>query len=247
MNSDDVFDGYENASLKKLGEMIQRGQLERRAALDSGDLVRAQQIREQGNQAIERHQRLLMSKRRFACVCPLEWLHEASWEACQRAVRSPRLWRAVALEPDPTGKWFVLLGETGLGKSSALGIALRRAASQGYLDPTVDREGYAALWVQARDVGRAMREHPLGRGLPPLLSEARIADLLIFDDLGLEGDHGEILDVLEERYQRGRVTWTTSGLSPSALVARYGDAFFRRIQGGGVEGRGALVDCTEDA
>lgn len=243
-NTDNVFKGWESALGSKLEHMIRAGQEERKQALVEGDYERATRLLATGKQVVARRVMLKQSVARFPAVCPLQWLHGASFTDCRQFVSSDRLWTEVAQEPNPIARWFVLLGSTGLGKSSALGVALKRAASQGHLDPNANRNGYAAKWVQARDVGRAVREHPLGQGRAPILHQALSADLLIFDDLGLEGDHGEILDVLEERYQRGRVTWTTSGLSTQQLSDRYGAAFYRRLTGGGVQGRGALVDCT---
>lgn len=243
-NTDKVFSGWETALGSKLESMIRSGQEERKRALVDGDYERAATLLATGKLVVARRVMLRQSVARFPAVCPLHWLHGASFTDCRQFVGSDKLWTEVAQEPNPASKWFVLLGATGLGKSSALGVALKRAASQGHLDPNATRNGYAAKWVQARDVGRAVREHPLGQGRAPILHQALFADLLIFDDLGLEGDHGEILDVLEERYQRGRVTWTTSGLSTQQLSDRYGAAFYRRLTGGGVEGRGALVDCT---
>jgi DNA replication protein DnaC len=82
----------------------------------------------------------------------------------------------------------------------------------------------------------------LGKGECPTLEKAREARILVIDDLGLERDHGPILDVLHERNQQNRVTWVTSGLTIEQIRERYGEAVYRRlVEMNGTAGR--VVSC----
>ena len=113
---------------------------------------------------------------------------------------------------------LVFSGNTGVGKSLSAALVIR------------SREIRGGYWVQARELSESARQWPLGKGENPDITRAKEALIMVLDDLGLERDHGCLLDVLERRYSRGLPTITTTGLGVGELVERYGDAFVRRLK-----------------
>jgi DNA replication protein DnaC len=81
---------------------------------------------------------------------------------------------------------------------------------------------------------RARKIHPLGEEEPEEVTRAMRASLLVLDDLGAEPLDTVIFEVLDQRYSRGLPTIVTSGLTPSAIRERYGDAAWRRLSERGV-------------
>lgn len=161
--------------------------------------------------------------------------------------------RRLALELDPAihgGR--LICGPTGVGKSLALALVLRRLmraeAAQRY-DAADDytRDNLALVcrdhvWTRAQDLPVARLQTRLGDGEAELVSRALAADLLVLDDLGWEsqraGAADVVLEVLAARYDAGSPTLVTSGLQLAAVRERYGDALIRRIcEAGGLPGR----------
>jgi hypothetical protein len=115
----------------------------------------------------------------------------------------------------------LVMGPTGAGKSLAFALAAFRLAMSG-------RRG--TIWTSASKLTEARRAYRLGAGEAPAVEDAIGASWLVIDDLGWErGEPGTVLDVLSARYDLGRVTCATSGLTAAEIAARYGDAVTRRI------------------
>lgn len=138
-----------------------------------------------------------------------------------------------------------ILGPTGLGKSLTAVAVIRRvwclpAAELFYSDRVeylerAARGGLAARvqWVRAFDLPNARLQQRLGDGENDLIARAKAVEFLVLDDLGRESRRGGADDVVEEvlleRYDTGRFTYVSSGLTSEALLNRYGDAVIRRV------------------
>jgi hypothetical protein len=158
----------------------------------------------------------------------------------------PERLRSLAREWLPRMGGMLVLGPTGAGKTALAAYIARRLvlapptdAARQMLDGEDARQRVA--WTTARAIGRARRAHPLGQGDPPDVRAASDADVTVVDDLGWEGDPSDVLGVIADRYDTGRPTIVTSGLTEDALRERYGAAVIRRIgEAGGREG--TIVD-----
>jgi DNA replication protein DnaC len=239
----DSFDDDRN-EYDLLREQSERTRDAWKRAKDAGDEEVAAVLKAEGA-VLRRRLAAIEAERRFMSVCPVEWVRDASDADIEGKITHPGLRTFAAREDAPTCS-ALLLGPTGIGKSAAAGLALRRAFVGGRVSVgglALERGGLrslpAALWQYARALAHAARMHPLGQGECEAITNARGASLLILDDLGLERDPAEIVDVVHERYERNRPTWTTSGLTLPQLTERYGEAFVRRL--GQVGGRPALV------
>jgi hypothetical protein len=137
---------------------------------------------------------------------------------------------AEAFDPDSTGN-LVLAGPTGTGKTvAALHAVLllwqRRLAALRPL-PNVQFVKHTAL-------ASARRNSQLGRE-SQLIEDAISAELLIIDDIGQADDRDPALfEVIDGRYDAGRLTIATTGLEPHSLdkhgfKGRVGEAPLRRL------------------
>jgi len=218
-------------------ECVARGRAEREA-------------REHECRLIEWEARLRERTRSALEVLPA-WPHLESEDAFRAAIPDQFFVR-VAERYNRTQGSLLLLGPSGHGKTSlAARIATRdiAAALNARLANPTDgsvKDAFDAavgtVWVTASELVRALREHRLGSGSEPeALTRAVRAPLAIIDELGPEpaGRAGELFDLVDRRYAKGRPTIVTSGLELEAFVARYGDAFRRRLT---EPGRGMLVD-----
>lgn len=139
---------------------------------------------------------------------------------------------------------LLLLGRTGIGKSSAAAWLFRRLLRMGW-------EGGGAPWARAQglrwcsadDLARARGEHGLGRGEAPAVEIAERTELLFLDDLGWDRDPAVVSSVLHARYEAQRPTIATSGRTVDELVATYGAAVMRRLNDAGGRGSMTIVDC----
>jgi hypothetical protein len=127
---------------------------------------------------------------------------------------------AAGYDPAKHGGWWVI-GPTRAGKSLALAHAALRMALEGRSD---------IHWTSASRLVEAKRGHRYGAGDCHEVQEAIRAGWLVIDEVGWEqGEPAAVLDVLAARYDLGRVTCATSGMTEEALMKRYGDAVVRRI------------------
>ena len=166
--------------------------------------------------------------------------------------RLPRKWqtaRAAALceRTDPAfleaiGSWswethpnVVLLGRTGVGKSTAAALLFRRLLSLGVSNGERDWERAQSMrWFRTAQLAEAQRGHPLGRGEAPDLLTAKSGSLLFLDDVGWEKNSNIVESILSARYEDELPTVLTSGLNRDQLTTRYGDAVARRMAKVGV-------------
>lgn len=152
----------------------------------------------------------------------------------ERLLKAAKLWH-------PRHGNAVLLGETGLGKSTAAAVICRRLIRGGVESGGRMWELAQGIhWVRAKQLERAVNDHPRGKGMCPALRDAFAAPLLVLDEAGWEGDPTIVSDVLAERYDSPRLTVLTSGLTLEGfrddddnwnpgLREKYGDAVIRRM------------------
>lgn len=152
---------------------------------------------------------------------------------------------------------MLLLGPSGVGKTSAIAMALRRYRD-GLVETVLREPGnnaaceslrrFGFLWVTASEITRAIQQHRLGSGgESPLVERAVRTPILVIDELGPEPTRysGELFDIVDRRYsdRSKKPTIATSGLASSgAYVERYGDAMQRRLTQNGI---GRLVDLYQ--
>lgn len=142
------------------------------------------------------------------------WFGRASLTDLEKAITVPEFCSV------DTRASVLLLGPTGTGKTAAAALVVRRALA-------VKPVSFA--WFSAWQLVAAEKRHPLGSGRPKELDAACTAAVLVLDDLGQEPTSPVLMEVLNERYEQGRVTIATSGLTPNELRTRYSDAIFRRL------------------
>lgn len=143
----------------------------------------------------------------------------------------PRMLADVSAAKSPCA---LLLGPTGCGKTSAAKWML--VPIRAWLDsprpetlPAWARSSVVAV-IRARDLASASKRHGLGEGFPPEILNARVAGVLCVDDVGSEGNEVTALqDVLDYRYENGKPTVVTSGLTLAELESHIGKAYLRRI------------------
>lgn len=163
-------------------------------------------------------------------VIPIRWLSGAKADDISAAISAPALRKVADMDLD--GKHnVVLLGGTGIGKSTALALAVRRyhVRTAYRVEHLIGLQFPKIVWTYARDIVAATQAHPLGKGEAPMVEDAKKAALLVLDDIGLERDAGPLLDVLHYRYTAGKPTWSTSGFTLAQLTEKFGDAFVRRL------------------
>jgi hypothetical protein len=137
---------------------------------------------------------------------------------------------AEAFDPEATGN-LLFAGPTGVGKTLAALHAVfllwqRRLTAVQHL-PKV-------LFVKHTALATARRNSQLGRE-SQLIEEAIGTELLIIDDIGQAEDRDPALfEVIDARYDSGRLTIATTGLDPHAsdkdgFKARIGEHYQRRL------------------
>jgi len=123
----------------------------------------------------------------------------------------------------------LLLGPSGIGKTTGLAWLIRRALSEfESSDGQRAKEAPGLLWSTAAAIALSDRRHPLGSDKPPLLAQATTASLLVIDDIGLE-PAGVVAEVLWARYDAKRPVMATSGLTKRQLTDHLGAAGVRRL------------------
>jgi DNA replication protein DnaC len=117
---------------------------------------------------------------------------------------------------------LVFVGGSGTGKTTL--------ACAGMADWIVAKGG-TPYFVACRALAAARAAHSLGEGEADIVERALAADLLILDDLGVGDDahRSAVGDVIDERYDRMRVTWVTTGFDSSNITQKYGVGRSRRV------------------
>lgn len=147
----------------------------------------------------------------------------------------------------PTDGNLLILGETGIGKSSAMlaiGLRILDAASAGRLEGDAYKLAKGLRYASGLDLGRALSRAIAAQqrgdredGDPPLVARAKRASLLLLDEIGYEEsrfDPHAVRDVLDARYRAFATTIATSGKTIDELNERYGAATMRRLTHAGV-------------
>jgi len=164
------------------------------------------------------------------------WHRHQPIEALAERV-DPRIREALA-DWIPKRGSVLACGPTGAGKTT--GLCWRACTLGAYCIEHHKRAPDLQL-VKAADLARARRQHALGEGDPEIVKEAKSYGVLMLDDLGQGTETDSTLfEILDARYDKGLPSLVTSGFPPAELIARYGDAFVRRILESGT--RGVLVD-----
>lgn len=159
---------------------------------------------------------------------------------------NPRILRAV------TGwRWgdgnLVLLGATGSGKTSGAAHLVRRLCFEAAARGGDEFERAQLIrWQSCRALSEVARETRLGTGIPEDVLRCQNARLLVLNDLGQHDDTVTLERILDERYERGWPTVTTTGLAPTQLDSVFGDALARRIFECGAD-RGGFVEVKRGA
>lgn len=158
---------------------------------------------------------------------------------------NPKL-QAEALTYDPfTAGGRLIAGPTGVGKSVAGIAVLRRmhGLQPANMNKLYDEanDGNGCAWVRAFELPNARLENRLGDGEAELVTEAIKARFLVLDDLGWEskraGADDVVVEVIAARYDAGRPTYATTGLTLPKFTDRYGTAIGRRLtDAGGLKG-----------
>lgn len=159
-------------------------------------------------------------------------------------VRDSRLLAAVE-----SWRWgdgnIILSGRTGVGKTTAAGLLVRRlcGAAVRLGGETFERARFIR-WQSCRLLSRVVRETKLGAGTPDEIVRCQNARLLVLDDLGSTDDRETLEVLLDVREGRGWPTITTTGLRASDLLEFFGDALNRRIFQCWAD-RGSIVETDE--
>jgi DNA replication protein DnaC len=157
----------------------------------------------------------------------------AHWSSGNAAIRAARLaWR-----PDRS---LLLLGPTGVGKTSAAAWCFRAVLQRGAESPHEPEDDRTALdralgmvWAHVPTLERARREWPLGRGECPELRQAERASVLVLDEFGWHRDADWLAVLLNARYERRAPVIVTSASSLAQLERDLPGSLLRRIRESG--------------
>lgn len=138
-----------------------------------------------------------------------------------------------AVDAAESGKSILLIGESGMGKSSLACACLRLLIDAGRAANATDAErvrAHKARFFDAYSVAKARSQWPMGRGEAPDVELAIHASVLVLDELGSE-QHAvnPVAEVIHEREADERQTIVTTWLKPSQLEERYGSGIRRRL------------------
>ncbi len=172
------------------------------------------------------------------CVGPQDM--RALTDDAARALMAPALRRA--LDSFTGAESVLMIGTTGAGKTLAAMLMLRkivRRTAKAWLanrsSPSMTTlesnppSSRGCIWADALELQVGAARHPLGQGPAPEVRAAKMATLLVVDDVAwAERDH-VMLEIVAHRYNTGRPTIYTAGLPRKELVARLGDAVTRKM------------------
>ncbi len=139
------------------------------------------------------------------------------------------------------GPNLLLMGPTGLGKTTAAALLWRRLVVRGVQAGGQEwARARRLVWCAAERLPEARARHPLGHGEVPEMAAAYAASLLVLDDLDQEkAVRPWVSRILKSRYDAGAPTVLTTGLDARELTETFGAAIVRRMRETG--GQRALV------
>jgi len=167
-------------------------------------------------------------------VCPYEWALSLSLSDLEARVH-PDFHPHIAAIGETN---IALIGSSGRGKSASFALALRQHLVRTRFERRV-------AWVRARELTESFRPWDEKTRAIERAKLAADVDVLLLDDLGQESEHGLLLEVVEERYAKGRVTAITSGFTVEALSEKYPENLFRRLMSSGGK-TGTIIECGDD-
>ena len=139
-----------------------------------------------------------------------------------------------------SGKWLMLIGGTGLGKSFAAAWAFRTFLRQKFSVEWVSNLRGYLYWIPVRKIETFIK---LTQQQVEFFEMVRNASLLVLDDLGEEAPDGKpnwktkyVAYLIEERYDRNRPTIFTTNLpltphNKEEVISRlYGKRVFSRLE-----------------
>jgi hypothetical protein len=146
----------------------------------------------------------------------------------------PELALAMARSAGITGGPLCLAGKSGYGKTVLAVSALKRFVEERAKLTQSDAEfalARGARFVDATDLAIERTGHPLGKGIPPLMTDALDATLVVLDGVGDEPPSmpNPVIELINARHKRGRTTWFTIGITSTVAGLRYGGGVKRRI------------------
>jgi DNA replication protein DnaC len=171
-------------------------------------------------------------------------------ELCAKELRS----EALTYDPFSNGGRLVC-GPTGSGKTVAAVAVIRRLFAEPYGEWSARTRGWntirserpacevkSCIWARAFDLPNARLQCGLGQGEAEIVHSAKTSDFVVLDDLGWESKRANaedvVIEVIAARYDSGKPTYVTSGLTVEGLISRYGDSVVRRIiDAGGKPGK----------
>jgi len=138
------------------------------------------------------------------------------------------------------GRWFMLIGGTGLGKSFAAGWAFRSFLRRKFTVDWVTNLRGSLYWIPVRRIETFLR---FSESQAEFYEKVKNASLLVLDDLGEESPDGKpnwktkyIGYLIEERYDRNRPTLFTTNLqitphTKEEIITRlYGKRVYSRLE-----------------
>jgi hypothetical protein len=138
------------------------------------------------------------------------------------------------------GEARLVIGPSGCGKSSGVFASLSAASRAARLAAVASGKAFGSppslVWVSEESLVHEQAERK-----SELFRKAETAGLLVIDELGIGGGHvsqvGQspvVAAILGRRYDAGRNTIATSGVSQRVLADRYGAGVIRRLGHGSV-------------
>lgn len=183
------------------------------------------------------HRRAAILRDAYGSLPSLEWCRFGNQKA-ESILRAVQDLRSIMVGWNRTRGSLLLTGPTGVGKSVSM-VCLAHM----HLDAARDHDGLeeraekrlravaGIRYVNAADLARARRNHPLGQGDPPSLVEAYDCSLLLLDELGREPDGDmTIFEVVDARARAGLSTIAATNLSEPQIKRKYLESGARRLK-----------------
>lgn len=167
------------------------------------------------------HQRA--KERELSAVIPgrFQWARLDAPELTERAPMAAAQLQSLRAPP----RELVIAGPGGSGKTSLACALLWR---------WLDLHGQVPALTTSFALANAGIQHRAGHGEADLIRTAKIAPLLLIDDVGQEEKtpSSALKEVVWHRHAHMLATWYTTGFKSPALLEKYGAGFVRRMSEG---------------